>query len=165
MSPFSPRADFRKERCCKDCWQTCLANQGLLAAEPAAGAVICREDGCRCACILESSWNFSPLNYPSDTARAAIRKCTIAHEEYHVRSPRVSCDCGVKPCLSVPVDRSLRKDEECFAAYVEITCLQAEMASCGGDAACVADINTRIGRADDHCASLGGDWTEHIVNP
>jgi RHS repeat-associated protein len=115
---------------CGDCFQTCLQNQSLIAASGGAGTVLCRKDGCRCACLLETVYPPS-----GDLYFAARRKCAFVHEESHVSSKNVICPCvSGKPQQSRISPASAQQEEECKAYAAQINCLCNQKAAvCGTD--------------------------------
>jgi RHS repeat-associated protein len=141
---------------CADCWQTCLQNQGLLGN--IGGAVICRADGCECACTRQSQFN------PGDPCDKAMEQCQLKHEEKHVSSKRCSCSCSPKPCLKTKKSGCDGKDEECDASAVEINCLCPAKKSFAGNPGCIQKINSRITQMEQYCLNQkcgGGDVYKH----
>jgi len=113
-------------RDCSNCWSTCTNSQQLLQDAHLGGGVICRSDGCLCACVNELA--FPPT---SDPGGAATRDCAIAHEECHVRQPTGVCPPSGPPLQSSPPTTIDRDECECYA--VELQCLLAREQQCQGD--------------------------------
>jgi RHS repeat-associated protein len=128
----------------------CLQNQICSGSPTPGAAVMCMPDDCRCACLCNKG---SPSG--GSPQQTAIRRCMLAHEEYHVMSPRASCDCSPKPCPQT-VHVSEQRDEECYAYARDINCLAEEKGNCNGDPTCINAINARIAACAGQCASLGG---------
>ncbi len=160
---------------CDDCWQTCLNNQHLAETiQPggytsrAFGFVLCRADGCRCACLDMSQ----VASIANGVARNAIVKCALVHEESHVQSnlaghshcpPCSRCDRwfhGHKVCgrtYTTEFEPELRQMNECRANADEIRCLYGELDTCNGDTDCIFTILDKMNGAKEQCEELGGD--------
>jgi RHS repeat-associated protein len=71
---------------CSDCGQTCetAAAQNALGTDDAG--VICRTDGCRCACANKSKLPGGPPGSPEEI----LKQCALAHEQEHVRQSSTS---------------------------------------------------------------------------
>ncbi len=152
---------------CSDCWQTCVQNQHFFTKPTDTGVVICREDGCQCACLNLNPAPRTTFNPQTGTpADQAARDCKLAHEEYHVKDDvRTICDCGGNfPCPASVADSSAKtqRDSECFAAATEIKCLEGKKGSCGGDPVCLAAINAAIKNQERYCASFGGNISGYL---
>ncbi len=65
---------------CSDCAQTCSSAAGQAALKGDLGGVICRPDGCRCACVDTSRFSGGPPGTPE----AIGQQCAYKHEEKHV---------------------------------------------------------------------------------
>jgi RHS repeat-associated protein len=148
---------------CADCWQTCLGNQSLVPGSKVLGFVICRKDGCRCACL-----NMSIVNsWPNDYATAAIVECALKHEEDHVTRGLGKCPPRkwYTKCFSTSNDATgIQKtgfldqtDSECYAGAVGITCLLNKMGGCGGDSDCRRRIIEQMNDFAYGCAMADGN--------
>jgi hypothetical protein len=167
-SNFVRRFDPSGLRDCSDCWSTCAKNQNLFGANT-AGLVLCRPDGCRCACINES--RLPPVDPNDDPVGHAKRMCTIAHEEYHVRDARTCCPCVIfgvgkaRPCWWLGPQAQV--DGECEATAAEVLCLRtASWADCGNDLSCTVAIQKFIDRTiQENCTRYGGNFCNYFPCP
>ncbi|MEW6198851.1 MAG: RHS repeat-associated core domain-containing protein [Planctomycetota bacterium] len=66
---------------CSDCWATCNSAEGqAMSPAVALGYVLCRPDGCKCACVNQGA--LQGVGGPQ--ARRVIGTCVTQHEEFHV---------------------------------------------------------------------------------
>ncbi len=134
---------------CSDCWDTCTSPEGQAALGGDNGGVLCRSDGCACACIANDL-------FPGDDPGSGIaRRCALAHEETHVNqvhnSSCVFCP-SVKPG---EVKRSKKRNslgcggdwDECEAYQKEIDCLVQGARECAGDSACIREVFNALNMA------------------
>jgi RHS repeat-associated protein len=115
---------------CSDCWRTCISAAGQALGRGEHAWVICRPDGCLCACVNQTRYP------PSDDPIAeAKRACALVHEETHVSqrdSWCVYCPCGNG--LTRLVYRTICGDwPECEAYQAELDCLGKRLAACPKD--------------------------------
>lgn len=131
---------------CSDCWQTCQQNQHLFGPG-VAGLVICRSDGCMCACANNS---FAPPGAPGNDQ---IKACVLHHEEWHIwHDPDNACDCRAGfPCTTVGPPKS-----ECGAYKAEARCLCNKLRECRGNQTCIANIKRRITEIQQIASSVYG---------
>ncbi|TWT45690.1 tRNA(Glu)-specific nuclease WapA precursor [Phycisphaerae bacterium RAS1] len=128
---------------CSTCWITCMsaAGQALLGTDE--GGVICRPDGCRCACTNRSK---IPGGAPG-TAEGIIEKCTLKHEETHVDqgTTNPSCyPCGTCGTLSRQGYRVICDSGECSGYGAEATCLADAIRNECRDQQCVDAVRQRL---------------------
>jgi hypothetical protein len=109
--------------------------QGINGTDP-AGTVCC--EGAKYACV----WN--PAGDPplqSEGAKRIAARCLAAHEDAHVKDPRVHCPhkCGCGNGVELAVGRTRGPNNvECAGYRAEIECY--DDADCGGDPQCIKEI-------------------------
>lgn len=128
-----PTGDPLNDRCCG-----AAHSQNLFAkAGGAAGIVVCC-NGNKVACVLQHDATQAP---PS--ARLAYQlslDCVFEHEQRHIPDlpDCPSCDVGPQPVDLQPFPTpAARRQAECPAADVEITCLERSKRQCAGDPKCI----------------------------
>lgn len=134
------RVDLLGLKDCSTCWTTCLASQHMAKG----GFVICRSDGCKCACVNLTSFPGGSV------AEEALKKCVLAHEEVHVESKRTKCSCSGTNHVA-RLNTKVQGLEECTASWVEIGCLETELPKCGLDVNCQKRIKDRISQMNNYC--------------
>ncbi|MBK9128166.1 MAG: RHS repeat-associated core domain-containing protein [Phycisphaerales bacterium] len=121
---------------CSDCWTTCQSEEAQALLATARGGVICRPDGCRCACYRGSAFPSSG----SQVADRIIRSCVLEHEEAHVEQESdwaTYCPCSDR--LTLQQHRWWGwGHQECQAYMREYTCLllQRDGEDCRRDPLC-----------------------------
>lgn len=132
---------------CSDCWKTCISVSGQALGKGDDGWVICRPDGCQCACANQTK-------YPSDgdLSTQLLRKCALDHEEVHVKQPSDSF-CSFCPECSTGLERKKYRDPffcggefwaECEAYKSELFCLGDALTECKEDQGCRGSILNEI---------------------
>ncbi len=118
----------KKDPDCSDCWETCESQEAQNLIGSSLGAVICRPDGCKCACTKTSA-------YPGGadgTADKIKQQCVLKHEETHVQQTLddwcMYCPAGDGNSLTRAgvrgiCDPNVANDYECEAYGAEIQCL------------------------------------------
>ncbi|TWT45272.1 tRNA3(Ser)-specific nuclease WapA precursor [Phycisphaerae bacterium RAS1] len=141
---------------CTDCGATCDSPAAQAMATPGSiGFVICRPDGCRCACTTKDGI----IATASDTAaRRIISACTLQHEECHVSQTLDSTHPGFTECppgncgplIAGPRGKSAPKGSrgnpamECPCYGIGLQCLDAGRRGCGGNQACLDEVDAAI---------------------
>jgi RHS repeat-associated protein len=115
---------------CSDCGQTCetAAAQNALGTDEAG--VLCRTDGCRCACTNKSKLPGGPPGSPEEI----LKQCSLAHEQEHVRqSSRSILKSHFYPCSDNHRMMSRTTDhDECGGYAAEAGCLVGSIGKCNG---------------------------------
>jgi RHS repeat-associated protein len=138
---------------CSDCWATCTSTAGQAMGGGGLGVVICRPDGCRCACVSTAAL----LGESTDaTARRIIETCVLQHEEGHINDSRTRADlarcppggkCGSCGALIVGGRGGTGgRNAECPNYGIELQCLTNGRTGCTTPA-CTASIDGRIDHA------------------
>ncbi len=137
---------------CDDCSLTCTSGAGQRALGGDAGGVICRPDGCRCACLDTRSYPGGP---PGSSANIEQR-CALRHEETHVSqgagNPCWGCSEPDASGLSRAGPREgvcgfdYPRRTECSAYGAEVECLLGALrkGECGADRGCVERLRAAL---------------------
>jgi RHS repeat-associated protein len=121
---------------CDDCGETCSSAAGQASLGGKSGAVICRSDGCRCACLNTTQYPGGP---PGSSANLKQR-CALKHEEDHVNwgSGAYGALCtgctqvggGPMPVQGVRLRCGGPAGSECRAYQTQIDCLLQGLSEC-----------------------------------
>lgn len=112
------------------------------------GGTVCCE-GAKYACVWDPTGDPAAQ---SDGGKRIAAKCTKAHEDYHLKDPRVKCGPGPGCGMGVTM-ASGGKASECDAYKAEMACYDAS--DCAGDPQCIKDVDAMKKTAqmgiDDNC--------------
>jgi RHS repeat-associated protein len=137
-APTSKPQTRRKD--CKDCWETCNSPEGQAALRNDSAGVICRSDGCLCACTN----NQQLPGGPPMSARRIKQRCALAHEETHVQQQGWSVFCGPPDSNGLGRQRvraGAQNGIECNAYRSELACLRQAILDGGcADNDCVKSV-------------------------
>jgi RHS repeat-associated protein len=121
---------------CSDCSATCNSALGQASLGGQGGAVICRPDGCRCACVSNSQY---PGGAPGSSGEIKQR-CALKHEEDHVNwgSGAYGALCtsckplagGLLPIQGTSLLCGGGRPGECHAYQAQVDCLMGALTEC-----------------------------------
>ena len=130
------------------------------------GFVICRPDGCRCACVNMSKLPAGALE------RDIIQTCTLQHEECHV-GQTLGLDAGISECPpgncgalnQGPRDKSPGGTSgECPCYGSELQCLDSGSRRCAGNPSCQQAVAARLAFVINHmCNTMGCRISSYVA--
>lgn len=134
----------RKPKDCSNCWDYCNSDEvkELFRSEGNPdGLVVCRADGCKCAC---SNMNLNQHSNPKNRAEELIRQCIADHEEQHITDGATCIYCCSPPCKARHTIMTWWNGGECNAYNTQVACLTKAMLDPTCDRDCQNTIYNEI---------------------